>query len=84
MSLSDCPECWNTPCDCGHEYISWNDERILRQIEMLREVLVKRGSLRIGLGFQSERMHIACDRAMATLQNMSYDELLKGVAPKDD
>lgn len=51
---------------------------------MLREVLVKRGSLRIGLGFQSERMHIACDRAIATLQNMSYDELLKGVAPKDD
>jgi len=18
MSLSDCPECWNTPCTCGH------------------------------------------------------------------
>lgn len=20
MSLGDCPECWDTPCECGHEY----------------------------------------------------------------
>lgn len=84
MSLSDCIKCWSTPCECGHDYAHWSDERILNQIEMLRKVLVDRGSLRIGLGFQSERMHIARDKAMAALRNMSYDELLKSVAPKDD
>lgn len=20
MSLLDCPECWSTPCECGHEF----------------------------------------------------------------
>lgn len=20
MSLSDCTECWSTPCECGHEF----------------------------------------------------------------
>lgn len=20
MSLSDCTECWQTPCECGHEF----------------------------------------------------------------
>lgn len=20
MALSDCPECWSTPCECGHEF----------------------------------------------------------------
>lgn len=23
MSLSDCTECWSTPCVCGHEYKHW-------------------------------------------------------------
>jgi hypothetical protein len=23
MALSDCIECWNTPCICGHEYKNW-------------------------------------------------------------
>lgn len=39
MSLSDCPQCWNTPCTCGHDYKDWSEERILEQIEMLERVL---------------------------------------------
>jgi hypothetical protein len=27
MSLSDCPKCWDTPCECGYEYRGWTRER---------------------------------------------------------
>jgi len=23
MALSDCPKCWNTPCECGYEFKNW-------------------------------------------------------------
>ncbi len=23
MALSDCIECWCTPCECGYEYSNW-------------------------------------------------------------
>ena len=23
MALSDCTECWSTPCVCGHDYKHW-------------------------------------------------------------
>jgi len=24
MALSDCVECWQTPCVCGHDYKCWS------------------------------------------------------------
>ena len=32
MSLSDCPECWNTPCTCGYEYKNETNEELARII----------------------------------------------------
>ena len=32
MSLSDCPECWNTPCTCGYEYRNETNEELARII----------------------------------------------------
>ena len=32
MSLSDCPECWNTPCTCGYEYRNEANEELARII----------------------------------------------------
>lgn len=39
MSMSDCSKCWNAPCTCGHDYLSWSRQAILDQIEMLQSVL---------------------------------------------
>ena len=39
MSMSDCSECWSTPCTCGHDYEGWSEENIIKQIEMLQRVL---------------------------------------------
>lgn len=27
MSLSHCPKCWDTPCECGYEYRNWSPQR---------------------------------------------------------
>ena len=27
MALSDCPECWNTPCTCGYMYRNWSPDK---------------------------------------------------------
>ena len=27
MALSDCPECWNTPCTCGYMYRNWSPNK---------------------------------------------------------
>lgn len=39
MSLSDCENCWATPCECGYSYKYWAADRIERQIDMLVQVL---------------------------------------------
>jgi len=39
MALSDCVNCWETPCVCGHDYKDWSEEKIEKQIEMLENVL---------------------------------------------
>lgn len=28
MALSDCTECWLTPCECGYEFKLWSRELI--------------------------------------------------------
>lgn len=39
MALSDCIECWDTPCICGYDYRSWSEEKLQSQIKMLQNVL---------------------------------------------
>ena len=36
--LSDCPECWDTPCTCGYYYKEWSIGQIKAQILMLQKV----------------------------------------------
>lgn len=39
MSLSDCPRCWDTPCECGWEYRGWSLENLRKQRDMLSKVI---------------------------------------------
>ena len=38
MSMSDCPQCWETPCRCGFGYRSWSDRAIDSHIDTLEAV----------------------------------------------
>ena len=29
MALSDCAKCWDTPCECGHEYRNYSQTRMV-------------------------------------------------------
>jgi hypothetical protein len=42
MPLSDCIDCWDTPCVCGTEYKHWSIERLEAQIKMLQGVIDKK------------------------------------------
>ncbi len=42
MSLSDCPECWNTPCSCGYEYKGWSNADIVHLMLVLSKELSTR------------------------------------------
>ena len=44
MALSDCINCWDTPCTCGWSYLVWDNERIQRLIETLGLVLAYKNS----------------------------------------
>jgi hypothetical protein len=35
MGLSDCIECWQTPCECGYEYSCWSIQRKVEQIKTI-------------------------------------------------
>lgn len=37
MALSDCPECWSTPCICGSEYENKNFSK-QDKIDMIRGI----------------------------------------------
>ncbi|AEH03641.1 hypothetical protein AVT69_gp216 [Pseudomonas phage PhiPA3] len=39
MALSDCYQCWETPCKCGHDYMDWTEKDLKGQIAMLQGVL---------------------------------------------
>lgn len=46
MALSDCIKCWQTPCECGHEYQGWTIKRKIKQIKAImgkdeKEILEK-------------------------------------------
>ena len=38
MAMSDCDNCWDTPCTCGFDYISWTDNNINDLIKVLKIV----------------------------------------------
>jgi len=38
MSMSDCPECWSTPCDCGYDYKGYGNEYFSKFISNLIKV----------------------------------------------
>lgn len=42
--MFDCPNCWETPCICGHEYKDWTTEKIEKQIKILQQVLISKNS----------------------------------------
>lgn len=39
MSLSDCPECWETPCCCGYGYQHYSQEKFA---EFIADILSRR------------------------------------------
>lgn len=39
MALSDCQKCWNTPCECGYDYLKWDAERITALVYVLGKVM---------------------------------------------
>lgn len=39
MAMSDCIDCWSTPCECGTDYKHWSVKRLQEQILMLQRVL---------------------------------------------
>jgi hypothetical protein len=43
MGLSDCVDCWSTPCRCGTEYTNWRSEDIEDLIAVLQNILDMRG-----------------------------------------
>ena len=38
MAMSDCPECYETPCTCGAMYKNWSQKKLSNQIAMLQRV----------------------------------------------
>lgn len=38
MALSDCENCWDTPCTCGFNWRFWTDERLQQVIQTLEKV----------------------------------------------
>ena len=32
MSLSNCPECWDTPCMCGEYWKDWSNDKLAEYI----------------------------------------------------
>lgn len=39
MALSDCPKCWNTPCDCGYDYKDWSVEALEKMASMFNGLI---------------------------------------------
>jgi hypothetical protein len=39
MAMSDCYNCWETPCSCGWDYKEWSNKRLIEQVAMLNKVI---------------------------------------------
>ncbi len=44
MSMSDCSECWETPCVCGNEYKDWSLEELKEFRKMISKVIAEKES----------------------------------------
>ena len=44
MSLSDCAKCWETPCECGHQYRSWPTDRLVKMRDMFDALILAQTS----------------------------------------
>jgi hypothetical protein len=42
MALSDCPKCWNTPCDCGHDYKDWSVEALEKMATLFGGLVIEK------------------------------------------
>lgn len=42
MGMSDCMKCWDTPCNCGYDYLFEDTQRIHKRAMLLKEVLIFR------------------------------------------
>lgn len=43
MALSDCPDCWETPCVCGNDYKRWPTRKVVDVANGLVQELYRRG-----------------------------------------
>lgn len=39
MGMSDCSECWETPCACGHEYNDYDIKRLTEMRDMFNDLI---------------------------------------------
>lgn len=39
MALSDCVNCWDTPCTCGWNWLFWSDARLEEMVKTLNGVI---------------------------------------------
>jgi len=59
MSLSDCPDCWETPCRCGTGYAKYTEDQALELINAIlkgqnRKRLLKRLNPTVKMFFSEE------------------------------
>lgn len=47
MSLGNCPECWDTPCTCGHMYSSWSYSELKQLVKVINKELLSRKKLKV-------------------------------------
>lgn len=44
MSMSDCPKCWCTPCDCGFQWSKYPEKYLRKMLRGITLELAERGS----------------------------------------
>lgn len=39
MALSDCMQCWDTPCTCGWDYRNYSIKHLQEKIDMFQKII---------------------------------------------